>query len=121
MNCTIFLILEHFVKKGKKLFKIEADIVANSSTEYIIPSKELLKFSLKRMFDQPRNMWQSPKFREHVGSYIFERLARAGLVVTIHDFKHEAPLKKFAESQGDFGVPVRLIYLYMYCSNSTVG
>ena len=59
------------------------------------------------MFDQPRNMWQSPKFREHVGSYIFERLARAGLVVTIHDFKHEAPLKKFAEAQGDFGVPVR--------------
>ena len=72
-----------------------------------MPNKELLKFSLKRMFDQPRNMWQSPKFREHVGSYIFERLARAGLVVTIHDFKHEAPLKKFAESQGDFGVPVR--------------
>ena len=72
-----------------------------------MPNKELLKFSLKRMFDQPRNMWQSPKFREHVGSYIFERLARAGLVVTIHDFKHEAPLKKFAEAQGDFGVPVR--------------
>ena len=86
--------------EGKKLFKDEEKIISNISNQYIVPSKELLKFSLLKIFDRPRNMWQDPKSREIVGSYIYERLARAGLVVTIHDFKHEIPLQAFAETKG---------------------
>ena len=86
--------------EGKELFATEEQIIANGSTDYIMPNKDLLKFSLLKIFDRPRNMWKDPKSREIVGSYIYERLARSGLVVTIHDFKHEIPLGEFAKTKG---------------------
>ena len=36
-------------------------------------------------------------FREKVGSYIYEKLGRSGLIVTMEDFTHELPLKEYAK------------------------
>ena len=45
--------------------------------------------------------WQSWEnilsFREKVGSYIYEKFGRSGLIVTMEDFTHELPLKEYAK------------------------
>ncbi len=37
------------------------------------------------------------RFREKVGSYIYEKLGRNGLIVSMQDFAHELPLKEYAK------------------------
>jgi len=36
-------------------------------------------------------------FREIVGGYIYEKLGRSGLIVTMQDFEHELPLTEYAK------------------------
>ena len=45
-------------------------------------------------------MLVSPQARDIVGSYIYEKMGRSGLIITIQDFKHEMPLKAFADQIG---------------------
>ena len=45
-------------------------------------------------------MLVSPQARDIVGSYIYEKFGRSGLIITIQDFKHEIPLKAFADLIG---------------------
>ena len=59
-------------------------------------------------------MLVSPQARDIVGSYIYEKMGRSGLIITIQDFKHEMPLKAFADQIGApiLGVSAYSIYLY---------
>ena len=45
-------------------------------------------------------MLVSPQARDIVGSYIYDKMGRSGLIITIQDFKHEMPLKAFADLIG---------------------
>ena len=56
--------------------------------------------NLKNYFSYFRNMLVSPQARDIVGSYIYEKMGRSGLIITIQDFKHEMPLKAFADQIG---------------------
>merc|ERR1711935_994786 len=55
---------------------------------------------MENVFNHPRNMFVSPQARDIVGSYIYEKMGRSGLIITIQDFKHEMPLKAFADLIG---------------------
>ena len=55
---------------------------------------------MEEIFNLPRNRNIDPKARDFVGGYIYEKMGRSGLVITIHDFAHELPIKAFAELLG---------------------
>ena len=58
-------------------------------------------------------MLVSPEARDIVGSYIYEKMGRSGLIITIQDFKHEMPLKAFAEL---IGSPLEVICIRIFFS-----
>ena len=49
---------------------------------------------------RPRNVRTDSQARDMVGSYIYEKMGRNGLVLTTHDFTHEIPIKEFARIKG---------------------
>ena len=55
---------------------------------------------METMFNKPRNVRVDSYARDIVGSYIYEKLGRSGLVVTIQDFTKDLPLKKYMRMKG---------------------
>ena len=64
--------------------------------------------NLKSFLFVSRNMFVNPQVRDMVGSYIYEKMGRSGLIITIQDFKHEIPLKAFADL---IGAPIEVIFI----------
>lgn len=80
----------------------------SNSSNFLVPSLELIKTSMEEIFNFPRNIKADSGARDVVGSYIYEKFGRSGLVITIHDFHHEIPIKAFAQLKGSTDVEVKM-------------
>ncbi len=86
------------------VFKKEQAILSNfnhSGQKFLVPNVDLIKLSMEEVFNRPRNRFLEDSMpRDFVGGYIYEKLGRAGLLVTIQDFKHVIPIKAYSEFIG---------------------
>ena len=69
-------------------FKIEEELLKNSQPNLLLANTELIKYSMENIFNVSRNVLVDSHSRDVVGSYIYEKFARYGLMATTHDFLH---------------------------------
>lgn len=98
----------------QRIFSKEKQIIANlTSEELLVPNTDLIRGSMETIFNKPRNALVDSYARDIVGSYIYEKFGRSGLVVTIQDYTKDLPLKKYMQMKGmDFN-PVRTISFFV--------
>jgi hypothetical protein len=90
---------------GREIFKIEKSIIDKqknqSNGEFLLtPNVDLIQLTMEEIFNQPRNINNDIMARDMVASYIYEKMGRSGLILTVHDFKHEMPLKEYGKLKG---------------------
>ena len=83
-----------------EIFSKEKQIIANLSAEVLVPNTDLIRGSMETIFNKPRNAQVDSYARDIVGSYIYEKMGRSGMVVTIQDYKKDLPLKKYMQMKG---------------------
>ena len=91
---------QQILNNTQSVFQQEKKILQDQKNEFLVPNLDLIKFSMKEIFSRPRNKYQNSSERDFVGSYIYEKLGRSGLIITIQDFKHTIPIKAYAEFIG---------------------
>eukprot|EP00094_Tigriopus_californicus_P014152 TCALIF_13707-PA protein Name:"Similar to Aminopeptidase S (Streptomyces griseus)" AED:0.30 eAED:0.37 QI:0/0/0/1/1/1/2/0/404 len=62
---------------------------------------ERMKLELVHILSQPRSVETHPKLRELIGGYLYQTMGTIGLLVGMHDFKHELPIRQYAEQFGE--------------------
>lgn len=86
-------------------FDNEANILESSSQPQaglLLANSEMLKYSMEQEFNGPRNQFVDGHARNLVGSYIYEKFARYGLVVTTQDFLQTRAIEDLLDKSVDF-------------------
>ena len=105
----------------QRIFSKEKQIIANlSSQELLVPSIDLIRGSMETIFNKPRNVHVDSYARDIVGSYIYEKFGRSGMVVTIQDFIKDLPIKQFMQMKGMEHNPVRTYFFYLVTTLVTI-
>lgn len=94
---------EQIVNSSQSIFDKEKTMIKRS--DFLIPNINLIKIAMEEVFSKPRNDLVDKMARETVGSYIYEKMGRSGLIITIQDFKHMMPLKAYADF---IGLPIQV-------------
>lgn len=98
---------EQIVNNSQSIFDKEKKIIKRS--DFLIPSTDLIRITMEEVFSKPRNPLVDKAARESVGSYIYEKMGRSGLIITIQDFKHMMPLKAYSDF---IGLPIQVRTLW---------
>ena len=76
---------------GSDSFTIEKELLKDMPEDLLLANKNVIKYSMENIFNQSRNLNVDPYIRDVVASFIFEKLARYGLVTAIHTFNTTKP------------------------------
>ena len=76
---------------GSDSFRIEKELLKGMPEDLLLANKNVIKYSMENIFNQSRNLNVDPYIRDVVASFIFEKLARYGLVTAIHTFNATKP------------------------------
>ena len=64
-------------------------------------NKQVLELELTGVMGLPRNKHTHPEFREMVGGYLYQKFGKCGLVVGMQNYRHELPIREYAEQFGE--------------------
>ena len=83
-----------------KSFEIEREILSNSSgpDKILAANVDMIKYSLKEVFSTPRNAFVDSLSNDIAASFIYEKMARYGLVTSTQDFLQQRSFKNFSET-----------------------
>ena len=76
---------------GSDSFTIEKELLKDMPEDLLLANKNVIKYSMENIFNQSRNLNVDPYIRDVVASFIFEKMARYGLVTAIHTFNTTKP------------------------------
>ena len=100
------------------LIENEEEMVSGQTTSeggLVMPSQEVIKAMMDRVFNLRRNKDSHAQNRKFVGGYIIQKLIRSGLMVASQDFDHDIPIGDLARLKK---VPYHVVSCHHYVLRS---
>ena len=60
-----------------------------------------MKLNLEKVLSLPRSKHTQPKNRGAVGGFLYQKMGRSGVLVTMQDFEHKLPITELSQQMGE--------------------